>query len=270
MAFENVIEELFVFAIPLVPRSRAASWQRVLDNLQATLQSILNQRDQNFHCLLAVEDPIPLPETANPNVSLVHIDESQRLNFARDNYSRANEDAGRKRSFLRSRAIEMGAKYIMFADADDLVSNRLVELTRAQKPEYGAAITNGFVMDSQTGKCLLEPSRFVRVKSFDTYCGTSIIMNLKYNMPDGSNPLAKIWELGHNQVRDAAIENNTPLLDLHEPLGVYMLNSGENLSTLETNDAKFRSFGHHVVENINRFGSPMTKAQLMEFGLWSD
>ena len=41
-------DDLFVFAIPLVPRQRATDWQRILSNLRATLRSILNQTDPNF------------------------------------------------------------------------------------------------------------------------------------------------------------------------------------------------------------------------------
>ncbi len=266
---EGAIEDLFVFGIPLVPRSRAANWQRVLDNLQATLQSILQQKDQNFHCLIAVEDPIPLPEVKNPKVTLVTIEEVQRLNFGRDNYELANKDAALKRAILRTHANELGATYFMGTDADDLISNRVVAFTRSQKPEYGAAITRGYVMDSQTGKCLPVPGKHVRVTGFDTYCGTSIIMNLKFNAAKGSGSLAQLWDTGHNLVRAAAIENSTPLLELNVPLGIYMLNSGENISKLESNAPRLRLFEKHIVENINRYGSPLAKAQLMEFGLWS-
>jgi hypothetical protein len=263
------IEDLFVFAVPLLPRSRAANWQRVLDNLQATLQSILNQQDRNFHCLLAVEDPIPLPEISNPKITLVNITESQRRTFQRDNHNQSNRDAGFKRAVLRWHAAKMGATYIMCVDADDLVSNRVVEYTRARQPKYGAALRNGYVMDGQTGKCLPAPSEFVPVRSFDTYCGTSIISNLRCDQPDSSSKLAKIWDYGHHFIRAEAFQNNTPLLDLLEPLGIYILNNGENLSMLESNKSEQRSFVQRVVENINRHGSALSKAQLKEFGLWS-
>ena len=263
------VDDLFVFAIPLLPRSRAANWQRVLDNLQATLQSILNQRDQNFHCLLAAEDPIPLPEISSPKVTLANITAAQRKTFNRDDYHQANQDAGLKRAVLRWHATKMGATFFMCVDADDLVSNRIVEYTRDRKPQFGAALINGYVMDGQTGKCLAIPSEFVPVKSFDTYCGTSIISNLRCDPMVNSLALAKIWNYGHHLVRAAAFENNTPLLDLIEPLGIYILNNGENLSLLESNNQERRQFFQRTIENINLKGVPLTKAQLEEFGLWS-
>jgi hypothetical protein len=270
MTSQNVIEDLFVFAIPLLPRSRAANWQRVLDNLQATLQSILNQRDQNFYCLLAVEDPIPLPEISNPRITLVNLQESQRKSFHRDSYIQANQDAGFKRAVLRWHAAKMGATYCMCVDADDLVSNKIVEYIRARKPKHGAALRTGYIMDGQTGKYLPAPSEHIPISSFDSYCGTSIITNLRADDQASSDPLSKIWNEGHHLIRDAAIENKTPLLDLHEPLGVYILNNGENLSTLESNASAIRSFAQSLIDNIDRYGSAMPKAQLEEFGLWSN
>jgi hypothetical protein len=270
MTSQNVIEDLFVFAIPLLPRSRAANWQRVLDNLQATLQSILNQRDQNFHCLLAVEDPIPLPEISSPRITVVNINESQRMSFHRDNYVLANQDSGFKRSVLRGRAEKMGATFFMAVDADDLVSNKIVAYTRERKPKYGAALRNGYVMDGGTGTCLPAPSEFIPLNGFDTFCGTTIVFNM-LNVPSGDlTPLSCLWLEGHNLVRAAAIANNTPLDDFTEPLAVYIMNNGENISMHMSNDAHRRSFAERTIETIKRHGAPLTKAQLEEFGLWSN
>lgn len=268
MTSHNVIEDLFVFGIPLMPSSRAANWQRVLDNLQATLQSILHQRDQCFHCLLAVEDPIPLPEISSPKVTLVNITESQKQSFHRNRYDLANRDAGFKRAVLRWHAAKMGATFFMCADADDLLSDRIVEYIRARKPKYGAALNTGYVMDGETGKCLAAPSELIPIDSFDTYCGTSIISNLRVDQGDTASPLEKIWDYGHHLVRAAAIKNRTPLLDVFEPLAVYILNNGENLSLLQSNNSQHRSFAELTIDNINQHGSPLTKAQLEEFGLW--
>ena len=41
-------EDLFAFCIPLIAREKSKNWQMVLDNLQATLQSMLKQSDRNF------------------------------------------------------------------------------------------------------------------------------------------------------------------------------------------------------------------------------
>jgi hypothetical protein len=269
MTSANQFENLFAFAIPLLPKSRAANWNRVLDNLQATLQSILNQKDQNFICLLAVEDPIPLPEVSNPKVTLVNITAAQRKSFQRDNYDQANQDSWCKKSIMMTVAERLETKYIMFMDADDLISNSIVEYTRNLKPRYGVALRNGLVMDSQTGKCLPTPSKFVPVEGFDTYCGSSIIFNLATCQNESTSRKSRLWQTGHNIVRATAIANDTPLHDCWESMGIYMLNHGDNISMLESNKPPHKSFAQQTIENINRHGSPLTKAQLIEFGLWS-
>jgi glycosyltransferase involved in cell wall biosynthesis len=272
---EREFVDLFVFAVPLLPQRRARDWSRVLDNLQATLQSILNQTDRNFHCLLAVEDSIPLAEVDSPHITVVNISEAERLDFARDNYNMSNNDAGMKRARLLDRALQLGATYIMFTDADDLVSNKLVGLIRESKPAFGAALRQGFVLDGQAGLCVPVPSRFVPVNGYDTYCGSSIVFTLRnqnFEITVGSSyhnwPLS-FWSLGHGQVRQKLIENKTPLLDINEPMGVYVINSGENLSALSSNTDGYRSFLNSVVTNIQTHGRPLSKAQLIEFGLWT-
>jgi hypothetical protein len=268
------LEDLFVFAIPLVPKRRSIDWSRVLDNLQATLQSILKQTDLNFHCLLAVEDPIPLSEVDSSHITVVTISEAERLDFARDNYNMSNNDAGMKRARLLDRALQLGATYIMFTDADDLVSTKLVGLIRESKPAFGAALRQGFVLDSQAGLCVPVPSRFVPVDGYDTYCGSSIVFTLRnhnFEITVGSSyqnwPL-NFWSLGHGQVRQKLIENKTPLLDIDEPMGIYIVNSGENLSALSSNIEGYRSFLKSVISNIKTHGRPLSKAQIKEFGLW--
>jgi Putative rhamnosyl transferase len=246
----------------------------VLDNLQATLQSILNQTDRNFHCLLAVEDPIPLAEIDNPHVTVISIAPEERLDFERDNYRMSNIDAGLKRMILLDHARKQGATYVMFTDADDLVSMDLVEFVRKAKPGFGAALRQGFVLDSQSGRCLPVPSNYVPVDGYDTYCGTSIVFTLRSSDLENSSvstlenwPL-NFFSLGHGSVRSLLIENNTPLLDINEPKGVYIINSGQNISIFSTNQDSFRSFLSSVIERIALHGRPLSKAQLKEFGLW--
>lgn len=114
---------LFVFAIPLVSRRRARDWQRVLDNLQATLQSILNQSDRRFVVLIAAEDEILLPEVKDSHVRLCVV---AGLDFERVNYHNSHSDATLKRTLLSEEACKLGASYLMFADADDLISKHIV------------------------------------------------------------------------------------------------------------------------------------------------
>ena len=91
--------DLFVFGIPLIPKRRANNWQRVLDNLQATLQSILNQTDQNFLVMIATEDAIDLPEINHGRIKIAPVPPQFTSEFSLDERLNSERDAGGKRYF---------------------------------------------------------------------------------------------------------------------------------------------------------------------------
>jgi hypothetical protein len=259
---------LFVFAVPLLPKRRARDWALVLDNLQATLRSMLNQFDPNFLVLLAVEDAMDLPELAHPKVRCVVVPLDKRLEFDREDYHACNKDAYLKRALLTDEARKLSARYIMYSDADDLVSNQLVKYVRDAAPQTGCVITRGLVMDHATGKVLPCPSQGVPVKRFDTYCGSCIVFDMAAPRQDEGWPMST-FRLGHLNVRDAMISRGTPLLESEGPMAVYVINSGQNISVASGNNKAVLSFNETVAQNINTTGRAMTKAELVEFGLWA-
>jgi hypothetical protein len=265
---KSAVDRLFVFAVPLVPKRRARDWQLVLDNLQATLRSMLNQIDQNYLVLIAAEDAIELPELTHPKVRCAEVPPEKRLEFDREDYDACNSDAYHKRALLTDEARKLPARYIMYCDADDLVSNRLVGFVRDAAPETGCVITHGFVMDHATGKVMACPSEGVPVERFDTYCGSCIIFNLDAPLQDKDWPVSTFM-LGHLNVRATLAERRQPLLDADGPLAVYVVNSGQNISSAASNKQGILSFNAKVAHYISTSGHAMTKDQLMEFGLWS-
>jgi hypothetical protein len=263
-------EDVFVFAIPLVPKRRAKHWDTVIANLQATLQSILNQTDKNFHCFIAAEDPVFLKEIDSPYVTLIKVPNTEGLESATNDYAKSHLNIWRKRSIMTTAAIEINSKYLMFTDADDLVSNRLVEYIRTVKPEFGAAIRYGIVFDTKNGKCLPVPSEHVPVNSFDGYCGTSIVLTSRQATEEQSIAFTALCTHPHHTVRETAANYGMPLLDVLEMMAVYVLNTGENISTMSSNNEGRLKFARTVITNIENYGMPMTKAQLFEFGLWCE
>lgn len=255
---------LFLFGIPLVPRSRANNWNNVLENLGTTLRSILNQTNKEFHILIASEDEFDLPELSDKHVQLLKmpISGSKPVTFS-INY----QDAVVKRLAICQKAHELCASQLMLADADDLISKNLVEFVRRNPHPVGYAITRGFVLDCNTGKNLVCPSLMVNVKGFDTLCGTSLIYTLNQHKDLPENWPASVVKNGHNQVRRAMREAGTPMLEIHEPMVVYVRNSGENISMHESEDNPYLNFGSYLTSAIATHGAPFTKEQIHEFGL---
>lgn len=257
-------ESLFLFAIPLVPRRRARDWQRVLENLKATLQSILNQTDKRYMVLIATEDEIDLQEVTNNHVRLLKV---PKLNFEPVNYHNSHNDATSKRRLLSQEALRLRAAYLMLADADDLISKNIVAYVNRNPHPIGYAITRGMVFDYLTGKMLPCPSEMIQVDGFDTYCGTSLIYTLADNVRLPDNWPISIVELGHDKVRRTLREAGTPLLEIEEPLIVYVLNSGENMTMDPHDNNPYRAFAKYVSQAIATHGAPFSRAQLDEFGL---
>ena len=261
------ISDLFVFAIPLIPKHRAKNWQRVLDNLQATLQSILNQTDQNFMVLLAAGDEIDLPETNHMRVAVLNLQGDAQTNHNAEIYGASISDMNMKRGFMENEAKRIGARFLMHADADDLLSNRLVEFVRSTNHPNGYALTRGFVMNYASGKILPCPSEAIPVASFDDYCGTSIIYNMGDKPSDWENV---IGIQGHHKARFLAKNAGNPLLEIDQRMAIYVLNAGENISMYSKTKSRSPDFAYYVLEGIEKHGSPMTKSQQLEFGLFFD
>ena len=173
-------DRLFAFSIPLIPRHRAKNWQLVLDNLQATLQSMLNQFDRNFVILLASTDELDLPELSHRQVVRVALRENYASHLQGNSHRDQLSDAGIKRRYNLNAARELGVTYFMHADADDLISNRLVEHVRHERHPIGYAVSQGLILDSRVGKFLMHPGPYSQGPSFSNTCGTSIIYNLDF------------------------------------------------------------------------------------------
>lgn len=257
----------FAFCIPLIGKDKAIDWQRVLDNLQATLQSILNQLDENFVVYLATNDEIDLPEMKDQRVVPLRVSETLLPSFHQLNYGKSNVDAAAKRVEMTSKAYAEGIKHVMYCDADDLVSNTLVKYVRATRHPVGYAIHHGYVFDCQSGRYLPCPSAAIPVEGFDRFCGSSIILTLSEDLRKTRNGPLDIHTVGHDKIRRTLIDENRPLLDILHPSAIYIINSGENISLYDSNDGGRKGFMQQVIWHIQTQGTPMSQDMMREFGL---
>ncbi len=262
-------ENLFCFCIPLIPRDRAENWQRALENLQATLQSALNQVDQNFVVYIASNDEITLPEVSNPKIIVCKVPFAHSAHEPANFYNVANDDAGAKRWFLYQKAYDENVGYVMGLDADDLVSNKLVQFARQQQHARGYVIRNGLVLDAGSGKCLPCPSKEIVVNSFDAFCGSSIIFKLDAKLRSSENWPFAILSAGHTKIPTLVAQMGIPLLDIEFPGVVYVLNTGTNISVHKSNEPERLKFMNHVISNIETNGQFLDAATLREYGLGS-
>ena len=138
---------VFVFAVPLVARSQAYDWDVVVRHFNATLASIFNQTDPNFRVIVACTGR---PEVRIPVDERLEFLDLPEMPVAGQRW-RPYQDILRRRQAIYDRGFGEADAYVMFTDADDLVSNRLVAHVREGAYPYGHVVTSGYVFDSQRG-----------------------------------------------------------------------------------------------------------------------
>ena len=123
------------FVLPIKPKQHSKNWN--LDNqlLERTVKSIFNQKDENFKVVLVYSDM--------PEINFVHddlhyeyypfgdisinqiADWEDRKKWYEPVYAERMMDKSRKIILGCKVAKELGCKYLMAVDSDDLVSDRL-------------------------------------------------------------------------------------------------------------------------------------------------
>src|SRR5215218_9237490 len=127
----------FFFCIPLMPKANASDWGQVSKVFNQTLRSLNNQTNRSFQVLLAAQD---MPELApDLKLDIVHLASPWTV----DNDIKSKwRDKRWKRTLLLRTVRERGGGYVMMLDADDLVSNRLVDFV------LNDGDLNGYIVES--------------------------------------------------------------------------------------------------------------------------
>jgi hypothetical protein len=258
-------QRLLAFAIPLIAKRRSTDWDRVVTDLQMTVASLLNQTDPHFRILIGTNDDIRGMLPKDRRIEIIKIkkehgaaDESRR--------QRSDRDAGYKKSVLTSQGARRGARFVMYVDADDLISSRLVELVRSIDHPYGYILRKGFVMNCASGLVLSCPSEHIRVEGFDQFCGSSIVLTYPTTSKNASDWHEKIMSGGHHRARLAFMRSGCPAVDLHEELAIYRLNTGINTSQGGDNEKPLLDWLSDTMQKINVFGCRLDDRRMQEFG----
>jgi len=218
----------FFFCIPLMPKANASDWEQVSKVFNQTLRSLDNQTNKSFQVLIAAQD---MPELA-PDLTLdvVHLAPHWTVENRTDAKLR---DKRWKRTLLLRTVRERGGGYVMMLDADDLVSNRLVDYVLKNRDPNGYIVENGYAYDWKAN--LIAPIPGVWKKSFDNVCGSCSVINFTLDdLPplrggdEGTDYLAKHLSQ-HSQWKHVMRDFGRPLTPLPFPAAVYVLNHDNNL-----------------------------------------
>ena len=134
---------MFGFVIPFKSKEKSKDWAQDCAFLVRTLRSVLNQNNKNFRCYVVYSD-LPLNVVENEKVVWVRFpypflasheiedEERSAVQYGLGKFLPNFYDQGKKILFGAAQAKKDSCRYIMSLDADDLVSNKLVEFVQQQ------------------------------------------------------------------------------------------------------------------------------------------
>lgn len=213
---------MFYFLIPLRGRQTATSWPQVCELLRGTLQSMLNQTDPDFQIIIAGHEPPDLGDIVDPRVSFFSVDIPQPATREQQ-----MADKGFKVRALAAAVRERGGGYVMYVDADDLVSERVVAFVRGDDNRIGYLAEQGYLLNGKTGT-------FKVLSNFNMLCGSCAIFHLApEDLPrSADDPVRYVMDdyAGHKTLKATAAAKGRPLEPLPFPAVIYRTGHGENWS----------------------------------------
>lgn len=222
-----------VFVIPVRHQDSVSSWTPIHRNLSETAQSIANQDNPNWRCVVVANNGAELPVLPSKfvvrYVDLLLPDLPARADDEEAFYDAVRLDKGRR--ILHGVADANDHDYVMVVDYDDWVSARLASWVQRHIGDPGWYFRKGYVHDG---------SQYILLhRDFSELCGTSHIVRkdlLGISSTWDKTPDAVIKRnLGsHIFLRHDLAESRNALSELPFPGAVYRVDYGSSNSSSES------------------------------------
>ena len=256
------------FVIPFRSAKTSKNWGETCRLLERTVSSAANQPGQSVRIWVVCHEPpehIQLPDTAKilevpfapPDTSVCNKDMNTMLWHFRT-------DKGRKALYGLEQVRTQKDAYVMFLDADDLVSSRLAGFVHSKMGANGWYIHRGYRWDQETPRWLFPRKRF------NHECGSSYILKadrapfperVDYSL-DYSDYYIRRYNV-HAYIADAMRKADTPISALPFPGAVYTFNSQNIFArTLRPQDPKWKQAARILIK-----GKRIDAGTRAEFGL---
>lgn len=271
-------EKVATFIIPLVARIDEEQWRDRCARLRQTLSSLLNSTNPDFEIVVAGHDkPDNLPY-------------DKRVHFVPVDFERPPRDADiirRRRDMLwKIRAAwdyarrNWSTRYVMRVDADDMLSNKLVQWLAENGELPGYRLVHGWITKDSWRRWLKKEDAFYLC------CGSSVIVDARYTdfeiemtpeqlgaegiAPDESGNLAPAQKrtlLVSNKHGKCLLNfdrHGLKMGDIPFRAAVYRLGSAHSLSQDQHNISSLKMFVSSVMRS-----RPITASVNREFALGS-
>jgi hypothetical protein len=245
---------MFVFVVPFKGRACCSDWAIAAQLCARAISSMLAARSAIKVVLVCNEPPDRLPLDSRLIVKSVATPTPR-------NRHEMMEDKYFKIKLGLTLAREFAPMWVMRADADDLISRRLVPFVDQQRP-YGAWY-------SETGWLHRHGSRWViKQQNFHLLCGTSCVTYVSASeLPDSMEQPSDDYYLltqGHNITVDFLRRSGVHTHPVPFPTTVYVTDSGENWSGHWLTELRARRVRLRHALNSR----PVTRSICEEFGLY--
>lgn len=215
---------MIYFLIPLRAKNTSSNWDLTVKLLNNTLKSVFNQSESQFRVLIACHEKPAITMIDDHRLEIIQVSYPPPMQL-KDQLT----DKYYKKRILVRRAQEHGGKYIMFVDADDYISNRLVSWVKNHEHPSGWFIETGYEYDASSNSLRITPK-------FNNICGTSAILNISVlNGPvetDFTNyerVNKHLFDYGHNEWNRILKERKEQTLGvISYRAAVYLMNTGVN------------------------------------------
>ena len=251
---------MLVFIIPVKSKKVSGSWEQFSKLFERTLKSVTNQTSQNFKTIVVCHEK-PTTTFDHPNLEYVQVNFHPPVldpNDNKKNNGLKEEDKSKKILYGVKYSKKYSPDYIMVVDADDCISNRIVQYV----DEHQNDEINGWFF--KKGYIYREGDKFISLnkENFNTLCGTCIIVRpghidaIFQNVPH----LLYVHKTTY-------LGNNAHLDTFPYPGAVYSMANGENhfmsnekirslnsghLLSLSTIKGIFRKLRKYRIRSLNR------------------
>jgi hypothetical protein len=250
---------MLCFVIALKSKVISKDWKRVSTLFENTLGSIFGQTNPDFKVIVVCHETPCISIDVDHRLEVINVDFPPPAQL---DTKLTMQDKWHKLSIGMIRAGELKPNFIMFVDADDLVSNQLVDFVDKNKEENGWILRHGY--NYTYG------SKWIYI-SDNFSCGSDSIVNSKLiqfpkdlSQESVENCIVLRW--GHTIIATKLAELGTSLKPLPFLGAMQTVNHGDNDSSLSAPLGK-RWFGmRHFLGKIRRT-RPLTQRIRTEFSM---
>jgi hypothetical protein len=235
------------FSLSLAGKDNQVVWEKRCSSLGHTLRSILNQTDSRFRIIIVGHE---YPEIAEMN--------DRRIKFISCSFDKPKDRAGsfldkRRKRIISGRYIaRKGGGYVVWMDADDLVSKNLVRYMRRKTDPNGYIFQNGYLLDFPS--MIIAPIPGAWKKTFDQCCGScaAIYFSREDIGESYSEAIASYYGrfVQHAKWQQVADNEGRPLHPVPFPAVIYVLNTAHNLSAMPTTGREYiQKINQEIIDN---------------------